>query len=383
MRTILNHAAALLLCALLFFTMVPGQAYGQGPELAAASAVLLDQASGRVLYGKDADQKRPIASITKVMTAILAIESGKMDQTVRVSANAVRTEGSSIYLKAGEKIKLRDLVYGLMLRSGNDASLAIAEAVGKSEQGFVFLMNEKAKEIGMTRTHFTNPNGLENPDHYSTAYDMALLTRYAMEQPTFRKIVQTRVYKAQATNQSDIRVWANKNKMLRLYKYATGGKTGFTKAAGRTLISTAKKGRIALIAVTLNDGDDWRDHQQLFEWGFSHFQSTQVACKGKLHAAVAPFYSNRLVLKRSLYLPLSADERRDLKKTLILVRPQKREGWQPPQPAGRLLVRLDQQTLANLPVYYQQQKKKKKRFWSLVQMSFGFLISGGEYRPYD
>ncbi|MFT8392027.1 MAG: D-alanyl-D-alanine carboxypeptidase family protein, partial [Sporolactobacillus sp.] len=363
MRTILNHAAALLLCALLFFTMVPGQAYGQGPELAAASAVLLDQASGRVLYGKDADQKRPIASITKVMTAILAIESGKMDQTVRVSANAVRTEGSSIYLKAGEKIKLRDLVYGLMLRSGNDASLAIAEAVGKSEQGFVFLMNEKAKEIGMTRTHFTNPNGLENPDHYSTAYDMALLTRYAMEQPTFRKIVQTRVYKAQATNQSDIRVWANKNKMLRLYKYATGGKTGFTKAAGRTLISTAKKGRIALIVVTLNDGDDWRDHQQLFEWGFSHFQSTQVACKGKLHAAVAPFYSNRLVLKRSLYLPLSADERRDLKKTLILVRPQKREGWQPPQPAGRLLVRLDQETLANLPVYYQQHKNKQKRFW--------------------
>lgn len=374
----LNKAVAVILCAIFFFSLAPGHALGNTPGVSAASAVLLDQSSGRLLFGKDANDKRPIASITKVMTAILAIESGKLNKTVRVSANAVRTEGSSIYLKPGEKIKLRDLIYGLMLRSGNDASLAIAEAVGKSEQGFVFLMNEKAKEIGMMDTHFTNPNGLENPDHYSTAYDMALLTRYAMQQPIFRKIVATRIYRAQATNRSAARVWGNKNKLLRLYKYTTGGKTGFTKAAGRTLISTATKGHMDLIAVTLNDGDDWRDHQSLFDWGFKTFTEVQVVRKGQLHANTAPFYQDRLYIKHSLSLPLAQDEKRSVEKKLILIHPKNQKGWQPPQPAGRLFLILDGKTLTSVPVYFQEKQKKKSGFWSIVQGVFGFLVSGGE-----
>ncbi len=153
-------------------------------SVSARNAVLIEQNSGRVLFEKNAHEVRRIASITKIMTAILAIESGEMNDMVTVSDRAIRAEGSSIYLKAGEKIKLEDLVYGLMLRSGNDAAVAIAEHVGGSLEGFVFLMNQKAEEIGMSHTHFANPHGLDDSkDHYSTAYDMAVLTRYAMVEP--------------------------------------------------------------------------------------------------------------------------------------------------------------------------------------------------------
>lgn len=373
----LRKALLTLFCFILFAMLYPGQADGKTPGVSAQSAALIDQSSGRLLYGKNSHEKLPIASITKVMTAILAIESGKMNKRTTVSAEAIRTEGSSIYLKAGEKIKLRDLVYGLMLRSGNDASRAIAEAVGQSEQGFVFMMNEKAKEIGMTDTHFTNPNGLENTDHYSSAYDMALLTRYAMQHPLFRKIVGTRIYRAAPDNKSEARVWGNKNKMLKQYKYATGGKTGFTKAAGRTLISTATKGKMDLIAVTLNDGDDWVDHRNLFEWGFQTFKNIQVVRKGRLHADVSKFYKNKIFVKRSMQLPLTTDEKRSFTKKLILLAPPKsKKGWTPPEPTGRILITVHGEKLGSLPVYYQQGKPTKKGFWSAVRGFFGAIISG-------
>lgn len=165
------------------------------------AAVLMEQESGRVLYGKNEHQPLKIASITKIMTAIIAIESGKMDENLVVSKNAEGTEGSSLYLVAGEKLLLEDLVYGLMLRSGNDAAMAIAEHVGGSTEGFVYLMNEKAEEIGMTNSLFRNPHGLDtHPDHLSSAFDMALLTQYAMENDTYRKIASTKVHRSQGEN---------------------------------------------------------------------------------------------------------------------------------------------------------------------------------------
>ena len=187
------------------------------------------------------------------MTAILAIESGEIDETVTVSGNAFGTEGSSLFLKKGEKIKLEDLVYGLMLRSGNDAAVAIAEKVGGSLDGFVWLMNQKAEEIGMKNTHFSNPHGLDNTkNHYSTAYDMALLTRYAMQNETYVKIAGTKVHRAPNSTEQWDYVWRNKNRLLtQLYEYTTGGKTGYTKLAKRTLVSTATKNGHDLIAVTL------------------------------------------------------------------------------------------------------------------------------------
>lgn len=240
----------------------------------ATSAILMDQDSGRILYSENIHEVRSIASISKIMTGILAVESGKLDETVTVGDEILKAYGSGIYIKQGEKISLRDLVYGLMLRSGNDAALAIADYVGGSVDKFVALMNEKAKEIGMKNTTFHNPSGLDEEEevgNYSTAYDMAILMSYAMKNEDFKKIVGTKKYTLK-TNKNHY-IWYNKNKLLQTYQYATGGKTGFTKKARRTLVSTATKGNVNLIAVTLNDGNDFQDHENLHEYGFDNFQS--------------------------------------------------------------------------------------------------------------
>lgn len=242
--------------------------YGQSKvNVSAEAAILLEQSTGDVLYEKNAHNKQQIASITKVMTAIIAIELGELNDIAKTSRRAIYTEGSSIYLEQGEKMTIEDLLYGLMLRSGNDSAIAISEHIGGSMEGFVHLMNEKAKWLGMTNTHFANPHGLTDENHYSTAYDMAILMQYAMDNKEFRKISGTKSY--QAANRTYY--WQNKNKFLtKYYKYSTGGKTGFTKKSGRTLITTAEKDEMELIAVTLNAPDDWNDHTTLYEWGFDN-----------------------------------------------------------------------------------------------------------------
>ncbi|WP_117170352.1 D-alanyl-D-alanine carboxypeptidase family protein [Paraliobacillus sediminis] len=238
------------------------------PSVTARNAILMDQSNGEILYEKAAEDPELIASITKIMTAILAIESGKMEDTVTVSREAAYTEGSSIYLQEGEKIKLKDLVYGLMLRSGNDAATAIAEYVGGSVEGFSYLMNEKATWLGMEQSHFDNPHGLDSESHFSTAYDMALLTKHAMEDEQFVTITGAQSYLSDQRSYA----WGNKNKLLTTYySYTIGGKTGYTKAAGRTLVSVAKKNDVTLIVVTLDDPNDWQDHIRLFDWGFEQY----------------------------------------------------------------------------------------------------------------
>lgn len=235
------------------------------PSVSAQQAILIDQSTGEVLYEKDAHNPQLIASITKIMTALLAVESEMMDELVTVSRNAIMTEGSSIYLVENEEIPLVDLVYGLMLRSGNDAAVAIAEHVGGSVEGFVYLMNEKAAWLGMTNTKFANPHGLDHEKHYSTAYDMAILMQYAMDNSEFAEITGEKAFRSENRTYA----WGNKNKLLTTYyTHAIGGKTGFTKAAGRTLVSVAEKEDNILIAVTLNDPNDWQDHMRLYEWGF-------------------------------------------------------------------------------------------------------------------
>lgn len=241
------------------------------PSVSANNAVLMEQSSGDVLYEKKAHEKQSVASITKVMTAIVAIESGQMQDTTAASRRAVYAEGSSIYLEQGEKMTVEDLVYGLMLRSGNDAAVTISEQVGGSVEGFVYLMNEKARWLGMTNTHFDNPHGLESDSHYSTAYDMALLMRYAMDNKQFRNITGTVTHRAENRSYE----WKNKNRLLtQYYDYCVGGKTGFTRKAGRTLLTAANKNDSELIAVTLNAPDDWQDHTAMYEWGFAQ-QSDQ------------------------------------------------------------------------------------------------------------
>ncbi|GGE38383.1 D-alanyl-D-alanine carboxypeptidase DacB [Pullulanibacillus camelliae] len=344
-------------------------------HVSAQSAVLMDEATGRVLFGKDIHKKMRIASITKVMTAILAIESGKLNKTVTISDNAYGTEGSSLYLKRGEKVKLKDLVYGLLMRSGNDAAIAIAEAVSGSTGGFVYQMNKKAKELGMLDTTFANPHGLDDERHRSTAYDMALLTKYAMQNKTFQKMFKTKFYNTPQEGEKWDRHWKNKNKLLFNYDYSTGGKTGYTKKTGRTLISTATKDDKDFIVVTLNDGDDWNDHRTLFNWGFNHFNMVKVMHEGKLNGVKKTYYKGAVFLHRDIVLPLTTEEKKHLTTQLMLYKPKQGQEFQkPPKIAGRLKVSVEGETLADVPVFYKQAEKEKKGFWSLVQVIIGHML---------
>lgn len=247
--------------------------------ISANNGVLMDFNTGDILYEKQAHNRQSVASLTKVMTAILAIESNQFSELTSISRRAIYTEGSSIYLEQGENMTIEDLTYGLMLRSGNDAAVAIAEHIGGSVEGFVYLMNEKARWLGLTNTNFANPHGLEADNHYSTAYDLAILMRYAMNNETFRRISSTKKHLSKQRSY----YWMNKNKLLtHLYKYCIGGKTGFTKKAGRTLLTSAKKGDMELIAVTLNAGNDWQDHTQMYEWGFDQLAKNNEYNQSKL-----------------------------------------------------------------------------------------------------
>jgi D-alanyl-D-alanine carboxypeptidase len=242
-------------------------------SVSAKAAALIDVQSGRILYGKNLDKRMRIASLTKIITAIVAIESGKLDETVTVSKNAYRVEGSSIYLDLGEKQKLIDLVYAIMLRSGNDAATAIAEHVGGgSVQKFVGMMNAKVKELGLEGTHFANPHGLDAEDHYSTAYDMVQLTAYALRNPIFREVVSTKVKKIPWEGKDWNRTMRNKNKMLIRYEGADGVKTGYTEEAGRCLASSATRYGRQLAVIVLQDGNDWNDSGKLLDYGFTKYQ---------------------------------------------------------------------------------------------------------------
>ncbi|WP_068671970.1 D-alanyl-D-alanine carboxypeptidase family protein [Oceanobacillus sp. Castelsardo] len=305
----------ILLLTVIFFAAnllisTNGQAASAAPGVSANNAVLIEQSTGRVLFEKEAHSQESIASITKIMTAIIAIESGKMEEKATVSRDAIYTEGSSIYLEQGERMTLEDLVYGLMLRSGNDAAVAIAEHVGGSLEGFVYLMNEKAKWLGMANTHFDNPHGLDSDTHYSSAYDMAILTQYAMNNEKYREISGTTSYKSDGRTYS----WINKNKLLtQYYEYCTGGKTGFTKKTGRTLVSTASKDGMDLIAVTLNAPDDWKDHMSLFEWGFENFDMKTLTEEGEVKFNLIDLNKSQIgYLRDKIHFPLSDDEEHEV-----------------------------------------------------------------------
>ncbi|MBA2870090.1 D-alanyl-D-alanine carboxypeptidase [Anoxybacillus calidus] len=368
----------LMITLILLFSCIPEQTVS-ARSVSAQSAILIEQTSGRVLFEKDAHTKRRIASITKIMTAILAIESGKMEEIVTVSNRAVRTEGSSIYLKPNEKIKLKHLVYGLMLRSGNDAAVAIAEHVAGSVEGFVFLMNQKAAEIGMTNTEFANPHGLDDAEnHYSTAYDMALLMRYAMQNKEFRKISGTEVYRAPNPDEKWDRVWRNKNKLLtNLYEYCTGGKTGYTKRAKRTLVTTASKEGLDLIAVTLNASDDWNDHIAMYEYGFDNYVLAKVEDDRIVKNIKDDFYRKKVIANRDFLYPVTKDEMEHLRIKIKLMKPKRKE-WENednvPRIVGKAMLYLNDEVVDEMPLLYEGRRleRTKKSIWDI----FSFLGVG-------
>ena len=265
--------AAALLAAVLFTST-------QVEAISAKKAIVLDGQTGRVLYAQGENDRALIASTTKIMTALIVCEQCNVLDRMKIPKEAVGIEGSSMYLQEGEVLTLQELLYGLMLRSGNDAAVALAIYCGGTVEGFAQLMNDKAHRLGMDNTHFVNPNGLDAPEHYSTAKDMAILAAYAMENPIFRQTVSTRSVTI------GTRVLQNHNKLLWRVEGADGVKTGYTKAAGRILVSsTTRQGR-RIIVVTMDDPNDWADHEKLREDAFSKFTVKTLVTKGEILGTV-------------------------------------------------------------------------------------------------
>lgn len=254
---------------------------GPLPSISASSAILIEAGTKTVIGAKNADARLPMASTTKIMSALVAIENADISKTVAVSAQAIGVEGSSIYLYEGEKLTLEDLIYAMMLESANDAAAAIAIEVGRSIEGFAEMMNKKAKELGLENTSFQNPHGLDCDLHYTTAHDLAIIAVAAMENPTFQKIVSTYKKTIPLNETEGVRLLINHNKLLKGYDGAVGIKTGYTKKSGRCLVSAAEKDGVKLICVTLNAPDDWRDHSNMLDYGFSLFESRLLCSDGE------------------------------------------------------------------------------------------------------
>ena len=334
----------------------------KGISTSATSTILMDTDNNRIIYSKNIHEVRSVASISKIMTAVLAIESGKLDDEVKINSSINKAYGSAIYIKIGEKMKLRDLVYGLMLRSGNDAALAIADYVGGSVDNFVTMMNHKAKEIGMKNSKFNNPSGLdEDKANYSTAYDMAILTSYAMKLSDYRKIAKTKEYKLE-TNKNNY-IWHNKHKLLRLYKYTTGGKTGYTKIAKRTLVTTASKDNTNLVAVTLNDGNDFKDHMDLFDYGFENYKSYSILKKGYINIYNENYYKDyNLYIKEDFKYILDDSEKESIN---IKYKLKKIKKIKDRENVGSVIVNLGDKQIYTEPIYakIKTKNKKKWRMW--------------------
>lgn len=311
-----------LFIQLLFGPVVEARAAGSPPGLSAEAAALIDVTSGRILYSKNGDKKMRIASLTKTMTAIVAIEMGKLDTIVTVPPEAVGVEGSSIYLKRSEKLTLEELLYGLMLRSGNDAAVTIATHIGGSVPGFTYLMNEKAALIGMHHTNFTNPHGLDDSNmHYSTAEDMAKLSAYALRNPTFRQIVSTKVKDISWEGEEWDRRLLNKNKMLHLYNGADGVKTGYTKLAKRCLASSATRDGRQLATITLNASDDWNDSAKMLDFGFAQYPLKKLASLGESVQPDTPIAleaGTQLVTTNGFQYPLQTSEEAVMKRRVVM-----------------------------------------------------------------
>lgn len=303
MRKCVFRTAAALLAAVLLLPCRVG-------AVSAQKAILTDAETGRVLYEKDADSRSLIASTTKIMTALIVCEQCNVLDRMKIPKEAVGIEGSSMYLKEGEVLTLQELLYGLMLHSGNDAAVALAIYCGGTVEGFVQLMNDKAHRLGLTGTHFENPNGLDSPGHYSTARDLSVLSAYAMKNPIFAQTVSTKNVRVGQ------RSLQNHNKLLWRVEGADGVKTGYTKAAGRILVSSASRDGRRLICVTINDGNDWADHTALLEEGFAKYSPRTLVsegdCLGTRDVLNGTTEKVQLLAAEGFRFPLSAEERPEI-----------------------------------------------------------------------
>ncbi|MBO5867908.1 MAG: D-alanyl-D-alanine carboxypeptidase [Oscillospiraceae bacterium] len=355
MKRIYAGMAAALLAAILFIPL-------ETEAVSADKAIVIDGTTQHVLFEKDADTQALIASTTKIMTALIVCEQCNVLDRVQIPKEAVGIEGSSMYLREGEVLTIQELLYGLMLQSGNDAATALAIYCGGTVEGFAELMNDKARSLGLLNTHFVNPSGLDAPGHYSTARDMACLTAYAMQNAIFRQTVSTK-----AVNVTGRRL-TNHNKLLWRVEGANGVKTGYTKAAGRILVSSAERNGRQLIAVTISAPDDWNDHKKLINDGFSQFAEVSLISKGdQLGLATVSGGSQDSVSliaaeDCSLYIAPWEEPKLVIKESGILYAPVV-EG----QSAGTAYICLDDVTVGRIPMIYgetvEATKEEKKSFW--------------------
>lgn len=340
MKRIMTGMAAALLAAVLFFPC-------KASAVSAKSAVLIDAKTGRILYEKNKNEQSLIASTTKIMTALVVCEHCNVLDRMQIPREAVGIEGSSIYLQEGEILTIQELLYGMMLHSGNDAATALAIYCGGTVEGFAELMNDTARKLGMKNSHFVNPHGLDAPNHYSSAYDLAVLAAYAMENPIFQKTVSAKNMKFGQ------RYLSNHNKLLWRVAGADGVKTGYTKAAGRILVSSATRNDRRLVAVTINAPDDWNDHVVLLESGFRDFRLVQVVDAGEVVDTLEVFGGTEdmvdLVAAESFSYPLRENEK------ITFRIPSKRFVYAPVYEgdfAGYVYVCLDDMTVGKIPLIY-------------------------------
>ncbi|KNF07433.1 D-alanyl-D-alanine carboxypeptidase DacB [Gottschalkia purinilytica] len=300
-----------LYITILFTLILTTSVYGEVDKLpiSASSAILIDSATGRVLYSLNSNKKLPMASTTKIMTTLVAIEKGDLDKKVKIKKEWTGIEGSSIYLVENEKITLRDLLYGLMLRSGNDAAIAIANHISGSVEKFSNEMNKKAKKIGLNNTNFENPHGLHDENHYTTAYDLSMITREAMKLKEFREISSAKKWTA---DREQNKLFYNKNDTLSEYKGGDGGKTGFTRAAGRCLVTSATRNGVQLIAVVLNDSNWFNDCYTLMDYGFDNYKPYIIHSKKQFIKNVSLIGGNKdkipVFTEKELLVPLKEEE---------------------------------------------------------------------------
>ena len=346
-----KRTAALFLAAVLFLT--PAAA---APEHSARSAILLDAMTGRVLYEHNADAKSLIASTTKIMTGLLIAEQCSEESRVEIPPQATGIEGSSLYLQAGEVLSMKELLYGMLLHSGNDAATALAIHLDGSTEAFAARMNEKARQLGLDATQFANPHGLDSEHNYSTARDLAHLAAYALEHPLFREVVSTKAVTV------GHRVLQNHNKLLWRYDGAMGVKTGYTKAAGRILVSAAERSGRRLVAVTLNDPKDWDDHIRLLDYGFDRFVSKSVLTADEPVAHIPVLSGSRRLLaaaaKETVACPVAEGE------TVIVRLHLPKFVFAPIEEgtyAGQAEILIGGTVLASVPLYWQDSAEQLRR----------------------
>lgn len=324
----------------------------------AKSSILVDMDSGRVLYEKNADEQKLIASTTKIMTFIITVEQEKdVEKTITVGDEVLKMYGSNIYIEVGEKIKIKDLLYGLILRSGNDAAVALATSVSKDEKEFVKLMNKKAKELNMTNTIFNNCHGLDDDTkNYSTARDMAKLSKYANGIELYRKISNTKKYNTKTNIKSY--EWYNRNKLLTQYKYATGGKNGYTPDAGRTLVTTASNDDLNLTIVTLNDYNEYITHKSLYEYAFNKYKNYKVLDKKNFNLKNQKI--KNAYIKEDFYYPMTDEESRNIKTKIKIT---KLNNYKNNDVIGNISVYLNDNKIYKTNIYIEKKNNTKLKKW--------------------